>query len=66
MNLGILILPFLPLELALLKAKKLSNYCDDLGIKRVDIISNSQSQIVKFDKITYNLMPFWQWAVWLN
>ncbi|MEE3744192.1 ATP-binding protein [Campylobacter porcelli] len=66
MNLGILVLPFLPFELAVLKAKKLGNYCNELGLKRVDIISNSQSQMVKIDKITYNIMPFWQWAVWLH
>jgi hypothetical protein len=65
-NYGILILPFLPSELAILKAKKLSNHCNDLGLKKVDIISNSQSQIAKFEKITYNVMPFWQWAVGLN
>lgn len=65
-NYGILILPFLPSELAILKAKKLSNYCNDLGLKKVDIISNSQSQIAKFEKITYNVMPFWQWAIGLS
>ena len=66
MSYGILILPFLPSELAILKAKKLSNHCNELGLKRVDIISNSQSQIAKFEKITYNVMPFWQWAVGLS
>lgn len=65
-NYGILILPFLPSELAILKAKKLSNHCNDLGLKKVDIISNSQSQVAKFEKITYNVMPFWQWAVGLS
>ena len=66
MSYGILILPFLPSELAILKAKKLSNHCNELGLKRVDIISNSQSQIAKFEKITYNVMPFWQWAIGLS
>ena len=37
MSYGILILPFLPSELAILKAKKLSNHCNELGLKRVDI-----------------------------
>ena len=66
MSVGILILPFLPPELAILRAKKLSNYCNELGLKRVDIISNSQNQVAKFEKITYNVMPFWQWAVGLS
>ncbi|ABK82301.1 ATP-binding protein [Campylobacter fetus] len=62
-NLAILVIPFLPPEFIFLKFKKSINYYKNLGITKVEVISNSNNSNIAFEGIRCSVMPFWQWAV---
>lgn len=63
---AIIIAPFLPNDLAILRIKKQIKHFLDLGIHKITIISNSGEIDTAFEGIKIVVMPFWHWAAGIS
>ncbi len=61
-NTAILCIPFLPVNLLKNKIVKRKKHFKKLGVKKVDIISIGNEAQFSDNNISYQVIPFWNWA----
>jgi predicted AAA+ superfamily ATPase len=59
---AILTIPFLPLNFIKSKLERLENHFFELGIEKVEVITMGEAQSFDQNGITYELLPFWNFA----